>query len=157
MIIQRYLYFSVKFIALFFPPTDYILPSPSTIISRLARTKENNRAYWNIVGKITFVKKVQVLLKCMPCDSGVKDGQTGFLCWKCGSRSTLQPYWSVSFCDCYSVVSYWCLYCDCYCDDFHDGNFIVITTITALKYMSLHIELIHSVTGNYRIFLLFCD
>ena len=132
----------------FFFPTDYILPSPSTIISRLARTKENNRAYWNIVGKITFVKKVQVLLKCMPCDSGVKDGQTGFLCWKCGSRSTLQPYWS---------VSYWCLYFDCNWKDFYDGNFMVITTITALKWMSLHIKLIHSVTGNFYIFLLFCD
>lgn len=46
-----------------------------------------------------FVKKVTVRLKCTSCYSDVKDGTIGFLCWNCGARSTLQPFWNVRIID----------------------------------------------------------
>ena len=55
----------------------------------------DNRALWTVVGKLMFVKKVCVRLKCSLCFSDVKDGPPGFLCWNCGCRSTLQPSWAV--------------------------------------------------------------
>lgn len=76
-------------------PVDYIAPAPRSLISRLMGTRTDNRALWTLRGKTVFVKKVTVRLKCTLCYSDVKDGTPGFLCWNCGARSTLQPFWNV--------------------------------------------------------------
>ena len=74
----------------------YINPSPRSTISRLMSTRKDNRAYWSIVGKVTFIKKVQIRLKCTECHSAaVIDGLPGFVCWDCGSRVSIKPFWSV--------------------------------------------------------------
>ena len=59
-------------------------------------SRKDNRAYWTIVGKVTFIKKILIRLKCTECHgAAVKDGIPGFVCWDCGSRVSIQPYWSV--------------------------------------------------------------
>jgi hypothetical protein len=89
-LIQNFLYLMLSAVIV-----DYITPAPRSLISRLMSTRKDNKALWTIRGKTVFVKKVTVRLKCTSCYSDVKDGTTGFLCWNCGARSTLQPFWNV--------------------------------------------------------------
>ena len=74
----------------------YIQSPPRTLISRLMSTRHENKALWTLLGRVVYIKKVSICLKCTTCYSDAKEGPSGFYCFKCGAKALLRPRWSAT-------------------------------------------------------------